>query len=81
MPKVNRKKAKVTISISQFILEKTKEVADRLGMSVSDVIEDATTRYLESLNVIKEAVHNANNAQQTPTTGTERRTPCRNSSR
>jgi metal-responsive CopG/Arc/MetJ family transcriptional regulator len=77
MPKVNKKKAKVTISISQFILEKTKEVADRLGMSVSDVIEDATTRYLESLNVIKEAVHNANSTQTT----IERRTPCRNSSR
>jgi len=48
---------KVSISISQFIYEKTKEVADKLGRSASDVIEDSLTRYLEQLNIITERVH------------------------
>jgi metal-responsive CopG/Arc/MetJ family transcriptional regulator len=57
MPKTNRRKVKVSISISQFIYEKTKEVADKLGRSASDVIEDSLTRYLEQLNIITERVH------------------------
>jgi predicted transcriptional regulator len=49
----------MSVSVSQFIYIKTKEVADKLERSTSDVVEDALTRYLEQLNVITERVHSS----------------------
>jgi hypothetical protein len=57
MPRTNRRKVKISVSISGFIYLKMKEVAEKLERSTSDVFEDAATRYLEQLSLITEKVH------------------------
>jgi len=57
MPKTNRRKIKVSISISEVIWQLTKQLAKRFGKSYSDIAEEAISRYLEQFSLLTEKAH------------------------
>lgn len=54
MPRKGRKKVRFSISISRVLLERVKQLSEKLSLSPSDIIESALINYLRELNFLGE---------------------------